>query len=346
MNKKNINPESKSAAIKTLAIFGFVAIIVGGVWLSVKVVNIAPSAFSSLASIVEGLENKKDRLNTLSITTEKNIINSQEAFTISWTNLNRNGLYSFNHACTEGVSTEMRKYDGTIIFLECGTNTELNSDIQSLDLIISSEKKRFVDVSFTISFTQEDENESFVSKEKTITIVNATIPQSIDLLSTDVDTEAETTDFTTKDTEPLLPDTPTIPSSTQVATPVYVIPQSSPEGFVDLNINYTGVGTLVDTDFIPSGTIDNDSKGAIRFKVTNIGTKTSETWTFASNLPNGNIFTSLEQAPLSPNETATLTIGFNLTDTTGSQGINISIDTDGDTNNNNDSFSWSVNIID
>jgi hypothetical protein len=108
-------------------------------------------------------------------------------------------------------------------------------------------------------------------------------------------------------------------------------------------MTYRGVGELIGTTFIPRANIDNDTRGAIEFSVKNIGTKTSERWTYQVELPNGQTFTSGIQDRLKPNEEAVLTLGFSLSDT-GSQKFSGSIDIDGDINTRNNDFEWSVNV--
>ena len=48
------SPEKKQSVLKTLAIIGFIGIIIFIAWASVQLVNVLPSAFSSLASLAEG----------------------------------------------------------------------------------------------------------------------------------------------------------------------------------------------------------------------------------------------------------------------------------------------------
>ncbi len=107
---QHINDTTKNGAIKTLAILGFVVVIVLGVWLAVKVVSLIPSAFSSLASIADSINNNRPT-NTLTIESEERVINSEGIFTLAWTNVKREGTYSFSYTCTPGITVNLRIMD-------------------------------------------------------------------------------------------------------------------------------------------------------------------------------------------------------------------------------------------
>jgi hypothetical protein len=339
MNTNEVNHESKTALIKTLAIIGFIAVIVFGVWLSVQIVRVIPGAFSSLASIADGIYNNRP-VDTLSISTEKDIVNSGESFQVTWTDTERNGTYGFTYLCTNGVSVDVRS-GGNVATLTCGETLELAGNVTSVDVIASSEKQRFIDLPFTIIFTGVGQDEPLFEKNGRITIVNASIPQSVGIAETDDEDTEETADDS---------DTSATGQVAAVAQPIVTeqvitrMPVSDPNGFVDLKMTYLGVGEITGNSFTPSATIDNDERGALRFEVRNIGTKTSDDWTFEVLLPTGMTFESDEQTPLKPNERATITVGFDTFNETGTQDIEGSVDVDDDTNNSNDSFEWSVRV--
>ena len=169
-----VTPEQKDSVTKTFAIVGFVAVILFAVWLAVQIVSIIPSAFNSLASIADGVYNYNEDQSLL-IATKNSVVNTGEAFTISWTKMNRPGTYSFSYQCTDGTSASVRDAQGGIVDLNCDTVLNLGEKT-NLDIFIESEKQRFVDVTYTIVYTPDNNDIESIASDSKITVVNATIP--------------------------------------------------------------------------------------------------------------------------------------------------------------------------
>ncbi|MEZ4195168.1 MAG: hypothetical protein R3B53_02105 [Candidatus Paceibacterota bacterium] len=116
-------------------------------------------------------------------------------------------------------------------------------------------------------------------------------------------------------------------------TYIYEIPVSNPNGTTDLVVSYLGTGQLYTNGmFNNTGVINYNQPGGVQFAVHNVGSKTSDTWTFEAKLPGNITYTSDKQTPLKPNERAVLTISFGPTKETSTQNIIIKIDTKSDTN--------------
>jgi subtilase family serine protease len=123
---------------------------------------------------------------------------------------------------------------------------------------------------------------------------------------------------------------------------VYEIPVSNPRGFTDLQTAFLNVGEIRNNTFTVTS-LREERDGAFQFSVKNIGTKTSERWTYTVELPDGDSYTSSSQAPLKPNERAVITIGFAV------PGISVhtfevDVDVDDDRNRNNNSFERRVSV--
>ena len=340
----------RRAVIKVLAIVGFLATITVGVWFMVQVVGALPGAFSSLASIANSLNTNRGE-EELTVATGRSIVNSDELFTISWTTLDREGTYQFSYACTEGISLDVETENGTLVPVPCGEVRSLPEGENTLDVRIASERRRFSDVPFTIAFVESDE----VVTERTnkVTVVNATIPLSAELAENGESTSTDETSEGTEE-EDTVTEQPTTPSPTSAPRPtpqttpqvITVMPQSDENGFTDLAIRYLGIGELDDDTFVPRATLDNDTRGALKFEVKNIGTKTSEEWAFTVNLPSGFEYESDEQAALKPNERVEFTLGFSPSESEDDADISAEIFADEDTNSRNDRFTWSVEVTD
>lgn len=323
----NQTPEKKNSLLKTLAIAGFVAVIIFIGWLSIQFVSVVPNAFSSLASLAESINQYEETTEvaqenqSLVVTSNATLVNSGGTVDISWNTVRANGSYLFSYTCTDGIAVDLASDTG-MQNLDCATNYNIG-DTDSLTLAIDSAKNRFSDVSYTIAFIETDKTEPSVTGNAKLTVINSDIPN---LTLTD-ETEAEILEETFEDseleeiaqevveeiTEPT--PIPSTPAPTQPAAPVYeqefvyTIPTSDPNGRIDLASRFISTGTIVNRTFF-ANPISRNQMGAIQFEVKNIGTKTSQDWTFSFDLPTGGTYESKIQKPLKPNERAVLTVGF------------------------------------
>lgn len=345
--------ERKDGALKTLAILGFVAVVVGGVWLAVQIVQFAPQGFMRLAELTGRLHGTPQGID-LDASTTKGVVNNDETFTISWSPTEQATGYSFTYSCTENVIVTIKNSAGTFVPVICDQPIDIEMEtVGEIDVKISAGGDRFTEIPYSITAYKDERGSILAQDTERITVVNATIPQAgliAGASDTETDTEAAEEPISTLEPVVTTPESPTptvTPTNPQPTTPTvryeYVLPTSNPQGYTDLAISYKGVGHLEDGIFAPRGTIDNDAEGALRFSVTNLGTKTSQAWTYEVLLPNGRTYVSGEQAPLKPNEIATITLGFP-TSETGIQKIAGEVETDEDLSSSNDEFQWSVTI--
>lgn len=342
-----VNTESKVAAIKTLAIIGFITAIVLGVWVAVQVVRLAPSALSTLASIAESVYGPHI---TFEAHTDKNVVNAGDTTTLSWNHMQANGLYTFSYKCTEGISAQTRDAKGDIVTVLCDTPFPLDATKTSTDIIFASEKKRFTDITVTTRFTPE--STSLTSSEKTflVTVVNATIAEGVTATSTPVVTVPETP---TPVEVPVVVKPKTPKPVTKHHIPVTPIPTpllSNPNGYTDLQVTYLGIGTYdeVTKVFTPGTEIATGERGALRFVVKNIGTKVSTQWKYTVTLPNESksVYTSPLISPLMPGESETTMIAFSdIASTPGNYTIKVQAADVNDTNLGNNSFEWTIKIV-
>lgn len=361
--------KQKDSILKTLAIAGFIGIIILVAWLAIQFVNIMPGAFSSLASLAEGVDQYKqatfedeERPIDLIVTSNATLINTGDDAQLSWRTVPEDGSYTFSYACTDGVAVEIQSDEGQQN-VSCGENYNIGNT-NSLSMTIDSENQRYADLEYTISFLAANDDESRAAGSGLITVMNSAVtdtiaePEAEVTVDTTTDAPPTTDEPETTDSEPTVtPDAPspddtseTPPSSETPTTPppvteqqyVYQIPTSDPNGRTDLGVRFIAVGTILEERFSP-GTLTANNSGAIQFEVKNYGTKTSDEWSFSVELPNGTTYTADEQSPLKPNERAVLTIGFGASDTDTHEFIVI-VDAPRDQNNLNDSFREDVDL--
>lgn len=328
------------ALIKLLAIIGFFAILLGIILLAYYGVRHFPSFFGQLASIAERVNTYRPG-ESFTLSLPKTVVNSGEVFTLSWSNRKDADGYTFSYECVSGIVVSVKSEGEAYRDVSCTDTLALPSEVNGLFVKIDADRSRMSDVLFTVE-AMVDEERSAVDTG-TVTVVNATVGEN----------EPPKTPTPKPDTGSLPPKTQTPPPSRPTGSSqvggsiVSILPQSYPDGFTDLSIRYMGVGELEDGVFVPKGTWHEDGRAAFRFEVKNIGTKTSDTWTYALTLPNGSVYESDAQSGLKPNERAQFTIGFSLSDDNKSAvTIKGDVDTKNDTNEKNDSFNWSVRVAD
>lgn len=335
----NVTQENKTSAIKTLAIIGFIAAIVAGLWITVQVVRYIPSAFTSLASIADSIYGTPKNIE---IAAEKDVVNSGESFRFTFKPMRNEGTYVFSYRCIDGISAETRDSSGEIVQVSCDDEVELASGrllgVQGAEILFTSEKKRFTDVPFTIAFYKDGADEPSSFTTNIVTVVNATIPERG--IATATSTKPTTKPVDTKPTTTPKPTTPTKPVTTYVKTvPVTTTsyPVSNPNGHIDLDV------TLV----VPS-TMEAGDDESIQVIVKNVGTKTSKDWRVELSYPamDDTTFTSKEQDPLLPGERATMTIRFTATDDEGTETVKAKVTTQNDSKTSNNSVSKTVKVQD
>jgi len=328
---------------KSLAIVGILAAVIFFVWLAVQIVGLVPSAFSSLASLANNVYNY-DGTPALTTTTSNTVINSGDSFTISWNEVRPAGTFFFSYACADGISLSLRTTESDIITLSCDESYDLG-DVTNVEVMLATERQRFTDVDYEVTFVANSESISDVVATNTITIVNANIPTGSPLVDTIPEMPVVVVPEVPTVETPVAPVITAPPAPTYIEEVIYAIPVSNPNGFTDLKITYLGVGVEKNGVFTRAGTIATNEKGAIRFSVKNVGTRTSEAWSMKADLPSNISYQSPNQISLKPNEEAILTLGFDGITQTGIETFSVTLDTSRDTVTANNTFTWAITIV-
>ncbi|MCA9359836.1 hypothetical protein H6781_00360 [Candidatus Nomurabacteria bacterium] len=341
---KDESKNKKGGVLKSLAIIGFVGIIIIISWLSIQLVNVMPNAFSSLASLAEGLnqqsfkEESADEVKSLLVTSNTTLVNTGESVKLSWETVPTQGSYTFSYSCTEGVSIDILDVNNGLRNIACNTNYNVGN-LDSINISVESEKKRFENIEYSISFLATNDTTPRAAGSASFTVVNSAIQ---DVLTNNDETEEESsTEEEAEVSEPVTEvSEPTTPTYNQEF--VYTIPTSDPNGRTDLSAKFLATGKIVGNSFFPEALVQ-DENGALQFEVKNYGTKTSAKWTYTLSLPGGGTYSSTEQSPLKPNERAVITIGFPTNDNSSHTFVGkVTESTDKNTLNNQ--FSQAVSI--
>jgi len=348
--------EEKLSSAKSKTVSLVILVVVLGIlaWSAIQIVKVFPNAISSLASLAESVYTFKptDSKNSLSINSDKNILDTGENINISWEKMETNGIYTFSYECEDGVAVDLKSEDGEFKSISCNNSYDLNSRNQ-IELRVDSEKKRFADLNYSIAYFKKNETAASIRETNSISVFNSQIVGNgennvvIDQEETNNNENTEVPTATPEapveepsDVEPdedkiVTTPTPTTPASTIVTAPVYIyeIPTSNPNGQVDLALSNIQVGIKNNLGhFINTDKVNKNTASAIQFTVHNIGNKTSERWTFEANVFGVTNYTSPNQSPLKPNERAVITIEFPAPQKTDNQLIEITTKTKVDKN--------------
>lgn len=332
----------KDAATKSLAIIGFIAMIILIVWLAVQIVGLIPSAFSSLASLLDSRHGSD--ADTFAVAADQNQINDGDDLTINWTALRSKGSYSFSYNCTEGISVSWRGANGFYNPLHCDEVIDLSDFSETkLDIrVLSQQTTQFADLNYAVTFTPDDEQQPVVIRHGTVTVVSDRPPVFVE------ETEEETTEVAaeTENTEETTVTTPAPTTPRYVTRVTYTTPVSDPNGKTDLEVSLLGVGIITNNTFVKTAEIKSGQRGAFQFQIKNIGTKTSGNWSYTANLPTGETWQSQSQAPLKPNERAVITLSFGSVSGSGIKSFSVQASAPGDINTGNNRLSWAVTLAD
>lgn len=305
------NSSRKEKINRLLAVIGFIAVIILIAWLAVQIVRFVPSAFSSLASLSQGISQYSESLDgdvdgPLIVQSNVASTTSGKPITLSWEKDGRVGRYAFSHGCREGLIVEMVDNDG-LRSLSCGVRYDLG-DMNSITIVVDSPFETPVEVPYIISFMRTNDTEPIRAGEATVTIVNE---ESTAVVAGDNNGDV-LGDSDSADTE----EEPTVSAPRPTITKpeyTYTFPVSDPNGYTDLKTTFVATGNISGRTF-KAGSLKQDDDGAIQFEIQNIGTKTSGRWSYSVLLPDNDTYVSESQAPLLPTERVIISIGFSTND--------------------------------
>jgi hypothetical protein len=361
---ETVTTEQKQPVLKSLAIAGLLAVIIFIAWLAVQIVQVFPTAASSLASLANSVYNYNptDDAN-LEMASGQTMVKTGESFTISWKEQKMKGVYAFTYTCQDGVSLNIVTSGASFTPAQCDTSYELGTET-SLDITINSEKNRFTEVFYTINFFKTNATVPTGTYDGKVTVVNSNLFAEATTATTtaEVITEPEVVSTSTEPVvvvpeepvvavvEPVTPPVPPTPATTTTAVPVtpvviaqpeyiYEIPVSQNDGEADLLVSFISLGIIDNNgDFIKTDSLVQGVTGALQISVHNIGNKTSEEWTFSAVLPGDIEFTSEDQKPLLPNERSLLTLQFKELNQISLEKYEVTVTTKADKNTTNNSI--------
>jgi hypothetical protein len=272
--------------------------------MSVSIVRYAPKAFSSLASVAESV-NSYPQSNTdkIKFTHDITTTETNAPVTISWNKDPRAGTYAFSYACADGLSLDIVDTDG-LRSTSCDTRYSIG-DTDKLTFIASADKAESSLLSYAISFSTIADSDITRLGQGELTVRNTNYL---------AETPTKVTDFVPDTiTPPIQPEAPIVNQDVAVKpTKITPVVNQRP-AFTDLVVVYRGIGRISGSNFI-AGSVNSNDTGAVQFSIINQGSASSDDWTYAVTMPDGDTYISPLQAPLRSGERSTIAINFDSND--------------------------------
>lgn len=332
MDEENTGKKSyKDALVRSFLLIGFILILSFFIVGSIQTIRTGSvrDSFSSLSgsltaavvqltsvfvpngdSAEEVVEENKNE--GIEISIENSMLQSGEQFSITWEHFGGilDGTYTFSYECGGDISFESNAFDGTATKIFCETPFNFFNTTNELVVTPLLENADIEDVRVSVSFTPYGELSPSVEKD-TLVVVYAGELGEVAINSEDSGTLFDA------DEAPQLSESIGIEGErTEQLFPIdtNTTPLSNPNGQVDLAVTVLETGVLdIDTNtFTKTDSIKTTQRGGIRFEVINLGTKTSDEWTFNAVLPTSpsHTFFSDTQQTLEPGDRIEFTLGF------------------------------------
>jgi len=327
--------ETKTKTLNIFAILGFALLILVAIWSTFQVIKFVPRMFGGEPISFSLFSSDSS---TPEIVLDSTTVESGKPFDIKWNfKSDKKGVLSFSYGCKPGFHFRIPGNSATeYTVLPCNAPYKLNRSDKSLTVIPITDKEKFTDIAFAITFT--DEQNKSKRDVTTITVENngSEVATSKDASNNDIkENKSENKDlFKSNDSEKDVENstnnnsnftgstkgfnhkktTKTVTKKVVRYVQIPVAPTSNPNGTANLSLKILSVGAIDSYTgaFIPKGTIKTTERAAVRFEVTNTGDKATGTWTYYAKLPtmNGYVYNSRLQPSLMPGAKATVTVTF------------------------------------
>lgn len=326
-------PKSSSMVVKTFSVVGFIAIVILAAWLSVQVIRYTPGALSTAAVNLTSLFRGGDE-DGLRLALPSRVVDSGAEVTLTVEG-DQSASHTFSYECAEGVSLSVKNAEGVATTVECGAEHAFEGT--TLVFVPSSSGARYSDVNLTIAAVLEDGSKG-ATDSALLTVENKNAEGGV---ATDEKPAAGNA-------------TASVTPAPQPVTREVPAPASDPNGYSDLKVTLIGTGVVASKNgnetFTRVSPIPSNKRGAVKFVVENVGTKTSEKdWYFEAELPiEGDKtydYQSKDQPALRPGDKIEFTLSFDdiLEDDKGT--ITVTLKPEGkDQNSGNNKFETTVRI--
>ena len=352
----NGNSRVAAGATKALAVVGFLAILVVGMWGSASLATGVPATLKSIAAAIVSITSIfVPASETIVVTASTYAPTSGSPVTFTYTHEARTvvGSYVFRYSCANGVILTSTQ-NGAEEQIFCNVPFHFIPAGSSLTVTPTSKTDKYVDLEVFIDFVPNGASTPTVTGSTVVTIENTVLTGSAGTLGGAAPT-APTPPAIPPVPRPTTPVVPTVGTPTTIVTPINTIPSSNPNGYVDLTGRIIEIGIVDNATgaFTASSTparLPQGGRIAIRFAIENKGTKTSPTFTFNAVLPTfpAHVYSSPNQVALNPGDRIEYTIGFDAFAQASSGEFTLNIDPTGsmnERNKDNNVIKYTINVI-
>ncbi len=244
-----------------------------------------------------------------------------KAFTLSWDHLKKaeGGSYSINYPCVDGLYLTINTVNAGKVTALCNKDFDFINNDNELVMVASSSEFYSVELPITLKFTRNGEDKPYLTSVIKVDIINPAIKNTntggTTVINQPVKTETIVVNNPTY-TPPTTQYYPPVPG--QTTNNVYTVGgsnvSSNPNGRADLRPTILDVGYLdSNSNFVSTPSPVANNRIAVKFKIENIGDKTSTSYRFNAYMPTypNQIFNSDEQIGIAPGNRIEYTIAFN-----------------------------------
>lgn len=293
-------------ALNIFAILGFVALLVIGIWSAIQVITFVPRLFGgeTLSLSLPSFGNSSD----IEVALSQSRIESGKPMTVSWERGDdMDGILSFAYACKEGFHFEIAGKP-----VACNAPYNIPASETELTVVPVLLQGDTIDAPLAVTYT-DSEGES-VRDTQTLAVEKGSgsiykppthggKEGTLTLGGSNADTKGGDSQVTTATPPAPTPAKPQTVQRTVRTVRVPVVRPSDPFGTADLQVAMMSIGAInAQGMYEPKGIVRAFERGAAKFKVTNLGTKETGTWTFTASLPTARqyAFQSQPQASIMP----------------------------------------------
>jgi hypothetical protein len=324
-NTQKNQPAYKSAFLKAAAALGFIAVLIFGAWGVLQVARLVPSIGSALSTAAVSLSSIFVPAEHLTIVMDSANVTSGEPFVVSWKHEGKrgDGTYTVTFVCRDGLSMQTLAENGVYQNVVCNVPFNLTNASSEIKLIAYSTNAKFLDVPLSLQFTRLSDGKVTATTQTALTVMNDKAVAS-DTTGTPTTQPAVVTPAPKPVVKPVV-HKPVVPVTNTYTTYTTNVRVSDPNGHPDLAVTILNSGYIdpITNVYTPSSFIHRGDHGAVRFTVTNSGTKAVDNWNFNAVLPTFpmHIYSSDMQPALGPGDSMEYTIGFDMVDNSTTQGV-------------------------
>ncbi|MCI0619783.1 hypothetical protein L0Y40_01975 [Candidatus Wolfebacteria bacterium] len=282
-----INPkkETREITFKVLAGIGVAVILVALIWVGVRTAQNLPDGTSGIAGALTNIGSRE----RIVVTADPAVATSTDTVTVSWEHLNKkeDGSYTLRYDCHDGLELIATAGDNEeTIFCNVPFNTTGVDNI--LEVRAVSESAARAETNIAIDFTRNGSRNISETGETLLVVINPDLMEEATVAGTSTPVEGPAAPETNNTTGSVVPAPAPQPTQTFTFGPTSgaACLASNPNGTADLTLVVIDTGTANSRgEFTHKDPVDTDDTVAVKFLVSNNGTKDTGPWDFEAHLP-------------------------------------------------------------